>query len=342
VTPEDGRETRIIRCPACRRYYRIAAAPAAGTRLRCTKCGEVFAFGAAPAVAAPPAAVPPAATTAAPRPRPRAGGASLARVLVATDGPEFRSLIGEVLEAAGCELRLVASGEEAWAAAGSWLPQVVLLDVALPGLPAFEICERLRGTPALAGTGIILIASVFQQTRYKRAPTSLYGADDYIEKHHIRDRLPGKVARLLAPGPAPRPAAAPPPAPAGAPAVVAGAVTAHEKEILVREELPAGLRATQRHGLERLQENLRRFARIIVSDIALYNQDLVERGVREGTFTELLAKELDEGRRLYQTRVPPGAADAGFFEEAVRDFVATRSAGRGIALPRRGSGHGRA
>lgn len=339
MIPEGGRETRIIRCPACRRYYRIAAAPAPGTRLRCTKCGEVFAFGAGPG-AAPPAA--PAAPAAPVATRPRAEAERLARVLVATDGPEFRSLIGEVLEAAGCQLRLAASGEEAWAASGSWLPQVVLLDVALPGLPAFEICERLRGTPALAGTGIILLASVFQQTRYKRAPTSLYGADDYIEKHHIRDRLPGKVARLLAPGPAPRTVAASAPAPAGGPAADAGFVTAREQEILVREELPAGLRATQRHGLDRLQESLRRFARIIVLDIALYNQDLVERGVREGTFTVLLAKELDEGRRLYQTRVPPGAADAGFFEDAVRDFVATRSAGRGIPLPRGRSDHGRA
>ena len=333
MTPEGERETRIIRCPACRRYYRITMAPPApGTRLRCTKCGEVFAFGAGPARAAAPSPAPP----------PPRGAASPPRVLVATDGPEFRSLIGEVIDAAGCELRLAASGEQAWAAIGSWRPQVVLLDVALPGLPAFEICERLRGTPALAGTGIILIASVFQQTRYKRAPTSLYGADDYIEKHHIRDRLPAKIARLLPQGPPPRTAPAPPPAPAGAPAAAAGVVTAREQEILVREELPAGLRATQRHGLERLQENLRRFARIIVSDIALYNQDLVERGVREGTFAELLAKELDEGRRLYQTRVPPGAADAGFFEEAVRGFVATRSAGRGIPLPLGRGGHGRA
>jgi len=127
--------------------------------------------------------------------------------------------LAAVIEAAGCELRLVASGEEAWAAAGSWLPQVVLLDVALPGLPAFEICERLRGTPALAGTGIILIASVFQQTRYKRAPTSLYGADDYIEKHHIPDWLPGKVARLLPAGAgfAGTPAAGAPADPAAAP-----------------------------------------------------------------------------------------------------------------------------
>ncbi|HWR97981.1 MAG TPA: response regulator [Candidatus Methanoperedens sp.] len=323
MTQEAGRETRIIRCPACRRYYRVASAPPApGTRLRCTKCGEVFALGAAPGRAAAEAL--PAPRRAAP-PRPR--------VLVATDGPDFRLLIGEVLESAGCELRHAGRGEETWEALGSWRPQVVLLDVALPGLPAFELCERLRGTPALAGTGVILIASVFQRTRYKRAPTSLYGADDYIEKHHIRDRLPGKVAGLLS--------SAPTPAPADAPQPPRGAVSAREQEVLVSEELPVAARVPQRQGLERLQESLRRFARIIVSDIALYNQDLVDRGVREGTFIELLAKEIEEGRRLYQTRVPPGAAGAGFFEEAVRDFVAGRAAGRGVPPSRGRGGHGR-
>ena len=192
MSGEEKRETRIIRCPACQRYYRIAAGPPApGTRLRCSKCKEVF------SLARPPTPVP------------AGSGSGRGRVLVSTDGAEFLSLIGEVLAAAGFSLRQARSGEEAWAAIGSWRPHVVLLDVALPGVPAFELCDRVRADKDLRGTGLILIASVFQQTRYKRAPTSLYGADDYIEKHHIRDRLPDKVARLIPAGavsaaPAPR------------------------------------------------------------------------------------------------------------------------------------------
>jgi CheY-like chemotaxis protein len=64
-------------------------------------------------------------------------------------------------------------------------PDVVLLDVALPTMYGFEICERIRNTPALSGVKTILIASIYDKTRYKREPQSLYGADDYIEKHHI-------------------------------------------------------------------------------------------------------------------------------------------------------------
>lgn len=307
MTPEEQRETRIIRCPACQRYYRVAAGPPSpGTRLRCSKCGEVF------SVAVPP---------------PPARG----RVLVATDGADFQTLIGEVLAAAGFTLRQARSGEEAWAAIGSWRPGVALLDVALPGVPSFELCERVRADGGLRGTGLILIASVFQQTRYKRAPTSLYGADDYIEKHHIRDWLPDKVARLL---PAGKPAAA---APSPAPPPPAdgrhGGIDEREQETLIREELYGPL-GQERQGLERLQERLRRYARIIISDIALYNQELVERGMREGTFSELLKKEIEEGYRLYLTRIPPSTGGQDYYHEAVRDFVAKRAAARDVGPPR--------
>ena len=214
-----------------------------------------------------------------------------------------------MLAAAGFSLRQARSGEEAWAAIGSWRPHVALLDVALPGVPAFELCDRVRADKDLRGTGLILIASVFQQTRYKRAPTSLYGADDYIEKHHIRDRLPDKVARLLPAGAVP--AAAGSTCSRRAPASGGGAGTEkfhgsideREQETLIREEL-YGSQGRERKGLERLTECLRRYARIIISDIALYNQELVEQGIREGTFSELLKKEIEEGYRLYLVRVP--------------------------------------
>jgi CheY-like chemotaxis protein len=294
--------------------------------MRCSQCGEVFSLAAATSEPGAPVAAP------APAPIPVPPEPGRGRVLVATDGADFQSLIGEVLAAAGFTLRETRSGEETWAALGSWRPQVALLDVALPGVPAFELCDRVRADNDLSGTGLILIASVFQQTRYKRAPTSLYGADDYIEKHHIRDSLPDKVARLLPAGAA----AAAPPAPVAAAAEKRHAVIGErEQETLIREEL-YGPQGRERKGLERLQERLRRYARIIISDIALYNQELVEQGIREGTFTELLKKEIEEGHRLYLVRVPSSAGGGDYYDEAVRDFIAKRTGARGAgpAQPR--------
>lgn len=300
-----ARASRIVRCPACERYYRMTGAPPPGTRLRCTKCGEVFTLSgrAEPAPPAPDA--------------PEGGGT---RVLLATDGPEFHSVIGEVLRAEGHTLRPARTGEEAWTVLESWGPQVALLDVGIPGLPAYEICDRVRAHRKLAGTGLILIASVFQHTRYKRSPTSLYGADDYIERHHIRDALPAKIRRLLPPAP-------PPPAPPPLP--VPGRIEAPEARGLVREERYGTSAAGARESVGRLRENLKRYARIIVSDIALYNEDLVERGIREGSFYSLLKKELEEGRRLYLARVPPAASVPDHFAEAVREFIDRRSGRKG-------------
>ena len=107
-----------------------------------------------------------------------------------------------------------------------------------------------------------------------------------------------------------------------------GVIDEREQESLIREEL-YGPKGQERQGLERLQERLRRYARIIISDIALYNQELVERGIRDGTFSELLKKEIEEGYRLYLLRVPSSAGGKDYYHEAVRDFIAKRTAAQG-------------
>jgi hypothetical protein len=67
----------------------------------------------------------------------------------------------------------------------------------------------------------------------------------------------------------------------------------------------------------------RRFARIIVSDIALYNQAKVEEGVKNGAFYDLLANEINEGRALYSSRVPENISkDRSFLEEAFEELIA--------------------
>jgi CheY-like chemotaxis protein len=72
-------------------------------------------------------------------------------------------------------------------------------------------------------------------------------------------------------------------------------------------------------------EAARRLARIIVSDIALYNAKKVDEGVLKGTFFDLLRSEIYEGRKLYQERRDPsleGTVD--LFQQTLEQFVATR------------------
>lgn len=298
---------KVVNCPKCNRYYRLPpqAAGKPGARLRCTGCGNLFSLDPQPA-----------------KPAPAGDGP---RIVVATDGSEMWGIISEVLSAGGCTARIAGGGEEALQIIEEWSPRAAVLDVSLPGIPVFEICDRLRSHERHSKMGIILLASVYEHTRYKRAPTSLYGADDYIEKHHLRDSLLPKIERLM-----PRedaPAGTPPAPPAGEreearpnkEGLLGPEEAREEQEVIVREErfgpVEEGPAPTQgRH------ESLKRFARIIVSDIALYNQELIEEGVKKGTLQNLLADEFAEGKKLFRTRAPAGIG-MEFYDQALEEFI---------------------
>lgn len=73
-----------------------------------------------------------------------------------------------------------------------------------------------------------------------------------------------------------------------------------------------------------MHEEARRFARIIVSDVVLYNKDKADRGAREGTFYELLKDEIEEGERFYSNRVPSTIlTTTHYFDEAIHKFIRT-------------------
>ena len=73
--------------------------------------------------------------------------------------------------------------------------------------------------------------------------------------------------------------------------------------------------------------HLARFARIIMADIALYNQELVEQGVREDNLHQLLASEIDEGRRLFEARLRSRTGEGmEMYTQAIEEFVAKQKA----------------
>jgi hypothetical protein len=72
-------------------------------------------------------------------------------------------------------------------------------------------------------------------------------------------------------------------------------------------------------------EKAQRFARIVVSDIVLYNQEAVAEGIAKGTFYDLLKEDITEGRALYDKRVPEAIrASRDYFQEAFDNFIETK------------------
>jgi predicted Zn finger-like uncharacterized protein len=365
----------LIVCPNCKKRFDIDPGTLGeAKKLRCSSCKAVFrlvrkAAGEAPP---PPAAAAPISAAAAPLRAPTAGpldtAAGAVKVVVANESAAFCEAVRKVLATEPFEIFACNDGKVALETVQQVRPQLLLLDVALPTMFGFEVCERVRQDPELSGVRIVLIASIYDKTRYKRSPNSLYGADDYIEKHHIPDALIPMLYRLAGGAPAATAAsasdlaaqeevrseirdveeretsAAQPAdpfsaleqagvlteltAPAAAPVQSAAARGAANPPATTpaAEEAPAP--AVQLPvELSEPETKARRLARIIVSDIVLYNQGKVEQGVREGNFYDLLADDIREGERLYRQRVSDLVRESTtFLQDAFDDLIAKKRA----------------
>jgi hypothetical protein len=158
---------------------------------------------------------------------------------------------------------------------------------------------------------------------------SLYGADDYIEKHHIQDCIVDKVSRVASLQTAPGLKSAvreeefcSPPSNEEMPVRMKQAEDMRTDEMRVAPAPPPAATQPTVSVDPQLVEAARRFSRIIFSDIALYNQGAIEEGVRNGNLRELLAAELKEGRDLYNGRVSEEVrATMDYFDDELGKFI---------------------
>jgi CheY-like chemotaxis protein len=252
------------------------------------------------------------------------------RVVVAHESDVIRTVALRVVREAGYEGIGVGDGESARAVVFGAPPAAALVvDVGLPLVLGYELCDELRARRA--PTRVILLASVYSKTAYKRRPSSLYGADDYLEQHHIPDLLGPKLARLVPLGAA---ATAPELAfradDATHPALRAGAQPtplspAEQSEMDGIRDASEGRLAFRSGSQWEAVERARRLARLIMADALLYNGAIVEEGIRQGDLELRIAKDLASVRELFALRVPPETAGLeDFVGDALREFVAHR------------------
>jgi DNA-binding response OmpR family regulator len=87
------------------------------------------------------------------------------------------------LQAEGFEIKRVANGEEALAAAISYKPDLVLLDVMMPKVNGFDVLDILRNTPETANLKVIMLTALSQESDRQRAEA--LGVDDYLVKSRV-------------------------------------------------------------------------------------------------------------------------------------------------------------
>jgi DNA-binding response OmpR family regulator len=116
-------------------------------------------------------------------------------ILVVDDDGAFRSFLTQLLRDARYATREAACGRSALEAAAQACPQLVVLDVCLPGLSGYEVCRRLR---ELYGSALpILFVSGERVDSVDRVAGLLLGADDFLVKPFAPDELLARVQSLL-------------------------------------------------------------------------------------------------------------------------------------------------
>ncbi|MEA3191728.1 MAG: hypothetical protein QOD26_61 [Betaproteobacteria bacterium] len=116
------------------------------------------------------------------------------RVLVVDDDPDMAAYLARLLESEGLAAETVHSGDAALVYVMATPPDLVLLDIMMPGPDGFEICERLKADPHTAMIPIVLVTALEDQQSRVRGIRA--GADDFLSKPVHREELVARVKTL--------------------------------------------------------------------------------------------------------------------------------------------------
>jgi two-component system phosphate regulon response regulator PhoB len=109
--------------------------------------------------------------------------ASHKKILLVEDDDALANVYIMRLQSEGFDIKRVANGEDALAAAKEHKPDLVLLDAMMPKVSGFDVLDILRNTPETANLKIIMLTALSQETDKQRAQG--LGVDDYLVKSQV-------------------------------------------------------------------------------------------------------------------------------------------------------------
>lgn len=118
------------------------------------------------------------------------------RVLIAEDEDSIIASLEFLMKNGGFETQVVRDGNAALASATAFRPDLVLLDVMLPGMNGFDVCRALRADPLLRGVRVVMLTAKGGRNDVARGHDC--GADEYVVKPFSTRDLMARVRSLLA------------------------------------------------------------------------------------------------------------------------------------------------
>ncbi len=117
------------------------------------------------------------------------------RILVVEDHEDNRRILRDLLGAAGYEMIEAHDGAQALATVAASKPDLILMDVQLPGIDGYEVTRQIKADPALAAIPIIAVTSYALSGDHGKARAA--GCDDYVAKPFSPRQLLAKIREYV-------------------------------------------------------------------------------------------------------------------------------------------------
>jgi DNA-binding response OmpR family regulator len=117
------------------------------------------------------------------------------RILIVDDEPNIVLSLEFLMQQSGFEVAVARDGEEALAQMAAFRPHLVLLDIMLPKLNGYEVCQKLRQNPDWAGVKVVMLSAKGRELEVSKGLA--LGADAYVTKPFSTRELIDQVRRLL-------------------------------------------------------------------------------------------------------------------------------------------------
>ena len=117
------------------------------------------------------------------------------RVLIADDEPNIVASLEFLMEQAGYEVKVAANGQEALELAASFRPDLILLDVMMPGKNGYEVCQSLKSDPATRSVKVVMLSAKGRDIEVAKGLE--LGADAYVTKPFSTRDLVAQIRDML-------------------------------------------------------------------------------------------------------------------------------------------------